>query len=71
MPVTLFYSYAHEDEGLRDELQGDGDRRTEWRTIGIALEGRTQVEVSPRSRSPWITTTMRTRPRVQDAVRCI
>lgn len=21
-PVTLFYSYAHEDEGLRDELQG-------------------------------------------------
>jgi CheY-like chemotaxis protein len=22
MPVTLFYSYAHEDEGLRDELQG-------------------------------------------------
>jgi CheY-like chemotaxis protein len=22
VPVTLFYSYAHEDEGLRDELQG-------------------------------------------------
>ena len=21
-PVTLFYSYAHEDEALRDELQG-------------------------------------------------
>ena len=21
-PVTLFYSYAHEDETLRDELQG-------------------------------------------------
>ncbi len=21
VPVTLFYSYAHEDEGLRDELQ--------------------------------------------------
>jgi len=21
-PVSLFYSYAHEDEALRDELQG-------------------------------------------------
>ena len=25
MPLSLFYSYAHEDEPLRDELQVDVD----------------------------------------------